>query len=157
MIPLHASGVQHTIGKLSTRATTLLQTSSQSKAHKVARVPTLGISKFPLGNPKTKCHLDASPMAKHIVYYKGKVVASPKSGPWWVLWIRVCPWVVLARKVLQLCTNQLVVWFVQVRVSDWLLVILPSLILEPHHAPLPPKCSELRNVTQLLILPLFSL
>jgi hypothetical protein len=42
---------------------------------------------------------------------RGKVVASPKSGPWWVLWIRVCPWLVLAPKVLQLCTNQLVVWF----------------------------------------------
>jgi hypothetical protein len=22
---------------------------------------------------------------------RGKVVASPKSGPWWVLWVRVLP------------------------------------------------------------------
>ncbi len=29
-----------------------------------------------------------------------KVVASPKSGPWWVLWVRVCPWLVLTPKVL---------------------------------------------------------
>ncbi len=36
---------------------------------------------------------------------KGKVVASPKSKPWWVLWIQVCPWFVLAPKVLQLFTN----------------------------------------------------
>jgi hypothetical protein len=42
---------------------------------------------------------------------RGKVMASPKSGLWWVLWIRICPWLVLAPKVLQLCTNQLVVWF----------------------------------------------
>jgi hypothetical protein len=43
---------------------------------------------------------------------RGKVVASPKFGPWWVLWIRVCLWLVCAPKVLQLCINQLVVWFV---------------------------------------------
>jgi hypothetical protein len=29
-----------------------------------------------------------------------KVVASPKFGPWWVLWIRVCSWFVYAPKVL---------------------------------------------------------
>jgi hypothetical protein len=42
---------------------------------------------------------------------RGKVVASFKSGLWWVLWVQVCPWFVPAPKVLQLCTNQLVVWF----------------------------------------------
>jgi hypothetical protein len=42
---------------------------------------------------------------------RGKVLASPKSGPWWVLWVRVCPWLILAPKVLQQCSNQLVVWF----------------------------------------------
>jgi hypothetical protein len=40
---------------------------------------------------------------------KGKVVVSPKSGPWWVLWVRVCMWLILTPKVLKLCTNQLVV------------------------------------------------
>jgi hypothetical protein len=35
---------------------------------------------------------------------RGLVVASPKSGLWWVLWIRVCPWLVLTPKVLK-CTN----------------------------------------------------
>jgi hypothetical protein len=49
---------------------------------------------------------------------RGKVMASPKSEAWWVLWIRVCPWFILAPKMLQLCTNQLVVWFVQVHVND---------------------------------------
>ncbi len=40
---------------------------------------------------------------------RGKVVASPKSRPWWVLWFFVCSWFVCALKVLQLCINQLVV------------------------------------------------
>jgi hypothetical protein len=52
---------------------------------------------------------------------RGKVVASPKSRPWRVLWVWVCPWLVLAPKVLQLCTNHLVFGFVQVRVNNWCL------------------------------------
>jgi hypothetical protein len=51
---------------------------------------------------------------------RGKVLASPKSESWWVLWIRVYPWLISKPKVLQLCTNQLVVWFVQVCRSNWL-------------------------------------
>jgi hypothetical protein len=86
---------------------------------------------------------------------KGKVVASPKSEPWWVLWIRVCPCLVLAPKMLKLCTNQHVVWFVQIQMNK-LVVILPSLILELQHAFLPPKCCELGSVPRLLVLPLFS-
>jgi hypothetical protein len=31
---------------------------------------------------------------------KGKVVASPKSMLWWVLWVHVCPWFIRAPKVL---------------------------------------------------------
>jgi len=37
---------------------------------KVTRILTLGISRLPLGSPRTKWHLGAGPMAKHIVYYK---------------------------------------------------------------------------------------
>jgi hypothetical protein len=36
-------------------------------APKVAGVPIVGILGLPLGNPKTKCHLDVGPMANHIV------------------------------------------------------------------------------------------
>jgi hypothetical protein len=39
---------------------------------KVARVPTLVISKLPLGSPKTKSHLDVGLVERHIVYYKGE-------------------------------------------------------------------------------------
>jgi hypothetical protein len=50
---------------------------------KVTRVPTLRISRLPFGSPETKCHLDVGLVESH------KVVASPKSRPWWVLWIRI--------------------------------------------------------------------
>ncbi len=46
---------------------------------------------------------------KYII--RGKVVASPKSKPWWVLWVWGRSWFVLAPKLLQQGTNQLVVWF----------------------------------------------
>jgi hypothetical protein len=50
-----------------------------------------------------------------------KVMVSPKSGSWWVLWVRVCSWLVLAPKVPKLCINHLVVWFVHIHVNDWTL------------------------------------
>jgi len=70
---------------------------------KVVGVSTLGIR---------DSHLDVGLMEKHKVYYKGEGGGFPKSIPWWVLWVLVCPWFVLTPKVRQLCTNQLVVWFV---------------------------------------------
>jgi hypothetical protein len=95
------------------------------------------------------------PATKYTI--RGKVVASPKFKLWWILWVWICPWLVLTPKVLQLCINQLVVWFMQVHVSDWSLVILPSPMSELQHALLPLKCYELGSVPQLLIFPLFSL
>jgi hypothetical protein len=50
---------------------------------------------------------------------RGKVMASPKSKPWWVLWVHVCVWPIRAPKMLQPCTNQLIIWFVQVCVNNW--------------------------------------
>jgi hypothetical protein len=35
-------------------------------------ISTLGISRLPLGNLGTKCHLGAGPVARHKVYYKGE-------------------------------------------------------------------------------------
>jgi hypothetical protein len=43
---------------------------------------------------------------------RGKVVASPKSKPWWIMWVRGCSWLILAQKMPGLCTKQLFVWFV---------------------------------------------
>jgi hypothetical protein len=60
------------------KATTSLQSHLNHILHaklwapKIARVPTFGISRFPLGSLGTKCHLGASLVAKHKVYYKGE-------------------------------------------------------------------------------------
>jgi hypothetical protein len=88
-------------------------------AFKVTKIPILGISRFPLGNLRTKWHLGVGPVAKHRVYYKGEGSGFPRFGPWWILWVRVCLWLVHAPKVLQFCTNQLVVWFVHILVNNW--------------------------------------
>jgi hypothetical protein len=82
---------------------------------KVARVLTLAILGFPFGSLETKCHLDVGLVERHGVYYKGEGGGFPKSRPWWILWVLwvwSCPWFVLAPKVLKLCINQPVVWFV---------------------------------------------
>jgi hypothetical protein len=89
-------------------------------------------------------------------YIRGKVVASSKSGPWWVLWIQVCPWLVLAPKALQQCTNQLVVYFSAgfVWVNNYLsFFLIPS---RSSSTPLYPwKCCEPGHMPQLLTLPPF--
>ncbi len=41
----------------------------------------MGILRLALVNLGTKSHLDVILVERHRVYYKGKVVASPKSGP----------------------------------------------------------------------------
>jgi hypothetical protein len=76
---LRVGGVWHTVEKLSTKATTLFWTSSQSKfctqrygGPKVAKVPILAILGLPLGSLETKSHLDVGLMEKHKVYYKGE-------------------------------------------------------------------------------------
>jgi hypothetical protein len=70
-------------------------------APKVVGVPTVGISGLPLGSPVTKWHWVLVPWLGTKYTIRGKVVASPKFGPWWVLWICVCPWLVRAPK----CSN----------------------------------------------------
>jgi len=85
---------------------------------------------------------------------RGKVVASPKSGPWWILCGPCCSWLVLTPKVLQLCTNHLV-WDVcrPMWVSEACqFFLVPSW---NSNTPLyPSKCCELGNMPQLLPLPM---
>jgi hypothetical protein len=78
-------------------------------APKVVGVLVVGISGLTLGSLEPKWHLGAGLVARHKVYYKGEGGGFPKSGLWWVLWVWVCPWLILTPKMLQLCTNQLVV------------------------------------------------
>jgi hypothetical protein len=122
------------VEKLSTRAKNFLYASYQSEVYKEIYGPLksqesqvrefrdshLGVSK------QNAIWMWASWIGTKYTI-RGKVVASPKSRLWWVLWIRVCLWFILTPKVLKLCTNQLVVWFVQICVSNWCL----SLFLIP--------------------------
>jgi hypothetical protein len=75
---------------------------------KIARVLVVGISGLPLGSPKTKSHLDVAPMERHRYNIRGKVVASPKVQAVVSLVCPSCLWLILAPKVLQLCTNHFV-------------------------------------------------
>jgi hypothetical protein len=88
-------------------------------ASKVMGIPVVGISGLLFGSPKTKWHLGASPMARHKVYYKGEGDDFPQV---WTMVSLVIPCLLVTRpctKMLQLRTNQLVVWFVQVCENDW--------------------------------------
>jgi hypothetical protein len=127
LISLRSGGVLDTIENILTRAITLLQTSSRLEVFKRSYgPPKLRESQFRkfwdsnlrvLGQNDI-CMLAPWPSINNTI--RGKVVAFPKSRPCWVLWVRVCLWFIYAPKVLQLCTNQLIVWFVQVRVNNWL-------------------------------------
>jgi hypothetical protein len=74
--------------------------------------PNSGNFELPLGSLKTKCHLDVGPMARHIVYYKGEGGGFPQVWAMVNLVSLSCPWLVLAPKMLQLCTDKLVFGFV---------------------------------------------
>jgi hypothetical protein len=58
-----------------------------------------------------KCHLDVGLMERHIVYYKGEGGGFPQVQAVVSLVSSSCSWLVLAPKVLQLCTNHLVLVF----------------------------------------------
>jgi hypothetical protein len=75
---------------------------------KVARVPIVGISGLPLGSPRTKSHLGVAPVERHRVYYKGEGGGFPQVRAVMSHVCLSCPWLVLASKVLQLCTNHFV-------------------------------------------------
>ncbi len=70
---------------------------------KVAGVPVVGI-----GSPGTKGHLDVALVERHIEYYEGEGGGSPQVRAVVSLVSPSCSWFVLAPKVLQLCTNHLV-------------------------------------------------
>jgi hypothetical protein len=81
---------------------------------KIARIPIMGISGLPGQNV---IWMWASWRGtKYII--RGKVVASTKYGPWWVLWVRVCSWLILAPKVSNYALTNLLFSFVQIHVND---------------------------------------
>jgi hypothetical protein len=58
--------------------------------------------------PRTKSHLNVAPVERCRVYYKGEGGGFPQVRAVVSLMCPCCPWLVLAPKVLQLCTNHLV-------------------------------------------------
>jgi hypothetical protein len=111
---------------------------------------------FHLGVPGEKNHLDVGFVANHRVYYKGEGGGFPQVRAMVSLVCSCCPWLILAPKVLQLCTNHFV-WVVcrPMWVNEACqLFLVPS---RNSNTPLyPSKCCELRSVPRLLLLPLFS-
>jgi hypothetical protein len=87
---------------------------------------------------------------------RGKVVASPKSRLWWVLWVCVCLWFVYAPKCSNYALTNLLfgfwrsVWMIEMFVNQ------PNPIPKLQHTPLPPKCYEPRSVPQLRYLSMFT-
>ncbi len=78
---------------------------------KVSGVPAGGISGLPLGSPGKNSHLDVASMESCRVYYKGEGGGFPQVRAVVSLLCLCCPWLVLAPRVLQLCTNHFV-WVV---------------------------------------------
>jgi hypothetical protein len=75
---------------------------------KVAGVLVVAISVLPLGSPRTNGHLDVVPVERCKVYYKGEGGGFPQVRALVSLVCPGCPWLVLTPKMLQLCTNHLV-------------------------------------------------
>jgi hypothetical protein len=91
---------------------------NRRSAHKIMKLqnhgsPNIGNFEIP------KSHLDAGLMERCSVYYKGEGGGFPQVRAEMNLVSPSCPWLILAPKVLQLCTNHLVlvlcksVWIVE--------------------------------------------
>ncbi len=146
-ISLCAGGMQHTIEKLLTRATTFLQTSSQSEVYMQSYGPPKLWDKMTFG-----------------CWSCGQAQSILQGGRWWLppslgrgeSWKSkfACGLFMHQKCSNYTLTNLLFlcrfVWVIE------LLVNLPSPIPELQHAPLLPKCYEPRSAPQLPFLPLLS-
>jgi len=116
-IYLAAEGVWHIIGNLLTKATTLFHNASRSQVCSQNYGAPKSISQLAwfrdshLGVAGEKSHLDVGSVANHRVYYKGEGGGFPQVRVVVSLVCLCCPWLVLAPKVFQLCTNHFV-WVV---------------------------------------------
>jgi hypothetical protein len=117
-IYLTSDNVQHTVGKLLMRATTLLQTAPRSEvcsqSYGAPKLRESRLARFQdshSGVPGKKSHLDVGPVRRCRVYYKGESGGFPQVRAVVSLVCSCCPWLFLAPKVFQLCTNHFV-WVV---------------------------------------------
>ncbi|CAM6079621.1 unnamed protein product [Sphagnum tenellum] len=99
---LAADNVRHTVGKVSTRATTLLQTALRSEvcsqSYEASKSRESRWAEFRdsrarvLGVPGEKSHLDVGPVESHRVYYKGEGGGFPQVRAVVSLVCPCCPW-----------------------------------------------------------------
>jgi hypothetical protein len=82
--------------------------SREISASKVPELQPGTISGLPHGSPGKNSHLDATSAASCRVYCKGEGGGFPQVRAVVSLVCSCCPWLVLAPKVLQLCTNHFV-------------------------------------------------
>jgi len=160
-IYLFANNVRYTVGMISTRATTLLMIAFQfkvcSESYGVPKLWESRLARIQKSHLKIlgeKSHLDVGPVERCRVYYKGEDGGFPQVWVVVSLVCSCCSWLVLAPKVLQLCTNH-IVWVVcrPVWVNEACqFLLIPS---RSSNTPLyPSKCCELGNVPRFLPLPL---
>jgi hypothetical protein len=160
-IYLAIGGVQHTVEKLLMRATTLLYIAFRSEvwsqSYGVPKSQESHLARFRdshSGVLGEKSHLDVSSVANPRIYYKGEGGGFPQVRAVVSLVCPCCPWLILALRVLQLCTNHFVwVMCMPVWVSEACqLFLVPS---RSSNTPLyPSKCCELGNVLRFLPLSL---
>jgi len=156
LIYLAIEGVRHIVGKFLTRVTTLLQMASRSEVYLqnygAPKSQESQLARFRdshLGVSGEKNHLDVGYVASHRVYHKGEGGGFPQVRAVVNLMYPCCPWLVLAPKVLQLCTNHFV--WAMCR-PMWMneacqLFLIPS---RNSNTPLyPSKCCELGSVPRL--------
>jgi hypothetical protein len=123
---------------------------------KVLGVPFGAISGLPLGSPEKNSHLDVASVESCRVYYKGEGGGFPQVRAVVSLMCPCCPWLILAPRVLQLCTNH----FVWVMCRPVWVTKACQLFLVPSQSSNPPlypsKGCELGSVLRLLLIPLLS-
>jgi hypothetical protein len=124
---------------------------------KVPGVPFGTISGLPLGSPEKNSHLDVGFVENHKIYYKGEGGSFPQVWAVVSLVCSCCPWLVLAPRVLQLCTNH----FVWVMCKPMWVTKACQLFLVPSRSSNMPlylsKCCELGGVLRLLLFRCFLL
>jgi len=115
--PMRVGEMRCTLGKLSRRATSLLQTSSQlevwAKSYDRSKSRESKLGQFrdsSLGVPGQKAIRMCMPRRGTEYTTWGKVVASPESKPWWVKWVQVIPWFVPTPKRCRMSSNPFVGW-----------------------------------------------
>ncbi len=114
-IYLSVDNMRHTVEKISTRATTFLQTAPRFEvclqSYGALKLRESQLRRFRdshSGVLGEKSHLDVGLVERCRVYYKGEGGGFPQVRAVVSLMCLCCPWLVLAPKVFQLCTNHLV-------------------------------------------------